>query len=79
MVLHAKNRALEVPKASHSAVVEVSVGDFAARSEQTFFVNAKPVILAGDLDSAALEVANGLIYAAMAELQLPGRGTQRER
>ena len=78
MVLHAENRALVVPKARHSAVIEVSMGDFAASSEQTFLVNAEPVILAGDLDTAGLEVANGLICAAMAELQLPGRGTQRE-
>ena len=79
VILHAENRLFTVPEPRHGPIIEVDVGHFGARGDQTVAVNAETMVLARDLDPASQQVPNRLIGASVAEFELPGRGPQRQR
>ena len=81
VVLDAEDGQVGVAEAFDGAVVEVDVGDDAAAGFEALLVDGEAVVLAGDLDSAGVEVLDRLVAAAVAELELvgarrrwPGRG-----
>ena len=69
MILHAEGGDFLVTEAGDGVVVEVAVGNFEAGGER-IFLDGKAVILGGDLYFARKHVQDGLIGAAVAELEL---------
>ena len=57
----------KVPEASHGVIVEMHMGHFATSSLQTGLIDAKTVILTGDLDSLPDQIGNWLIRPSVSE------------
>ena len=65
-------------EAGDGVVVEVPVGDAGAPGLEAGGVDGEAVVLAGDLDASGEGVEDGLVGAAVAELELVGGGAEGE-
>src|SRR5579859_4302806 len=77
VVLHAERPQIRRREPLARAVVQVHVRRAHARGERRE-IDAKTVVLRGDLDAPGGEILHGLIAAAMAELQLVRPAAERE-
>jgi hypothetical protein len=77
VVLDAEEGPVAVLEAFEGIVVEVPVGNFAGFG-QGRGVDAEAVVLGGDFDAAGGFVADGVVAAAVAELELVGSGAEGE-
>jgi hypothetical protein len=71
VILNAQHRGLSVAHAFDGAIIEVDVGDLNI-ARKARWIDRKTVILAGDGHLAVAQVFDGLVAAAMAELELEG-------
>ena len=76
MILHSEDRQPLVPQSFQSLIVQVDVTrlDVGGQSRR---IDGKTVVLSRDLDFAGLLVADRVVGAAMAELELEGLGAKR--
>ncbi len=75
MVLDGEDGQFFVAQALHRAVVQVDVGHLQPILDGVR-VEGVAVVLGGDVDSAGIQVSDGVIAAAVAELQLEGPGAE---
>ncbi len=69
MVLDAEHRLRAVPHALHRAVVQIDAVDDDLRGKR-LRIDGKTVVLGGDFDAPAGQILDGLVGAAMTELEL---------
>ena len=69
VILHAEHGLGHVPQALHGAVIEIEVRDLHVVRDGVW-VDREPVVLRRDFDLAGLQILDGVIAAAVAELQL---------
>ena len=79
VVLHAHDRAVGHSEACNGVIVEMDVGFFATSGLETLQVHGEAVVLAGNFNVAGACIQDGLIAAAVAELELIGLRADRER
>ena len=77
VILDTERWVLGVANSGDRLIVEISVSDFQF-GRQGFLVDGKPMILRSDLNFFSTQIQDGLICAAMSELQLYGLGTTRQ-
>lgn len=77
MVLNGEGRQLAVTHTFDGVVVEIGVSHFKF-SRQILSVNRKAVVLGSDLDFAGQVIHDGLISAAVSELELERFGAASE-
>ena len=86
VVLDAEGRQVEAPQAFQRAVVEVPVGEGGAPqvgrgdavgiAHPRVGIDGEPVVVAGDLHDARLQVLHRLVHAPVAELHLVGAAAE---
>src|ERR1019366_2138884 len=72
VVLEAEEGLLAVAEAFEVLVVQIDVGDFDVVEIERVRVHGEAVIVRGDLDAAGDLIADGVVGAAMSELELVG-------
>ena len=77
MILHAEDGLVGQPQPFDRAVVQVAMGDHRI-GRQRGFIDRIVVILRGDLHIRRGCIADGLVAAMMAELELVSARTQRQ-
>src|SRR5437588_656817 len=78
MVLDGEDRQLAVGHALDRAIVQVDMGHLELRREG-IRIDREAVVLRGDVDAAGAQVLDGLVAAAVAELQLERLSSEGER
>ena len=72
MVLNGEDWLVLQLYAGDRLVVEIDLGDYGSCFLQTFLGSCKSVVVSGDGDRVGFEILDGLVAAAMAELELVG-------
>ena len=78
MKLDRKEGHFTMPETCHGVIIQMDMGHFTSSLFKTRLIDAKTVILAGDLDSIADQVGYGLVGTPVPEGQLPGLGPKRQ-
>ena len=79
MILDGEDRLILEAQAGDGVVVQIDLGDDRAAALQVFALGGETVVLGGDGHAALFGVLDGLVAAAVAELQLVGRSADGVR